>query len=75
MNDFGIRLRLLRISMGLSIQEMADKLYHVYGTQIQYEKGNRHPSTARAQEIADALDVPISWLLGEGKTFAWEEQS
>jgi transcriptional regulator with XRE-family HTH domain len=71
--DFPCRFRLVRIAMGLSSEEMAHKLQHSIGTQRSYETGERTPRLFRMREIADTLEVPMEWLMGRGRTFAWEE--
>ena len=72
MSTFGGRLRLLRTERGLYIYEMAEELHHASKTQMDYERDVKMPSIERAMEIASYFDCPLSWLLGEGKTFAYE---
>lgn len=72
MSTFGNRLRLLRSERGLYIYEMADALHHAKKTQEDYERDMKMPSIERAMEIANYFGCPLGWLLGEGKTFAYE---
>ena len=72
MSTFGNRLRLLRSERGLYIYEMAEELHHASKTQMDYERDVKMPSIERAMEIARYFGCPLSWLLGEGETFAYE---
>ena len=72
MRTFGTSLRLLRTEQGLYIYEMADALHHAKKTQEDYERDVKMPSIERAMEIASYFGCPLSWLLGEGDTFAYE---
>ena len=72
MSTFGNRLRLLRSERGLYIYEMAEELHHASKTQMDYERDVKTPSIERAMEIASYFGCPLSWLLGEGETFAYE---
>lgn len=41
-------------------------------TQEDYERDVKMPSIERAMEIARYFGCPLSWILGEGDTFAYE---
>ena len=72
MRTFGDSLRLLRTERGLYIYEMAEELHHAKKTQEDYERDVKMPSIERAMEIAGYFGCPLSWLLGEVETFAYE---
>ena len=58
-------LRALRKSKGLSQEELAAKLYVVRQTVSKWEKGLSVPDSDMLISISEALDTPVSVLLGE----------
>lgn len=61
----GERLALVRSAKGLSLVEVATAVGISFGTLQQYESGARGVSFGRLVEIANALDEPLSSLLGD----------
>ena len=70
--DFAGRLRLIRVSKGITIREMAELLDISERTERSYENRDRGPTTNAAMRIAETLGVPFMWLMGFGPTFSWE---
>lgn len=74
MDEFGLRLKLARVYMGMSQTEMAEHLGVSLKMIYRWESGEREPpNTLRVREIAEKLQVPFEWLCGLGPTFAWEK--
>ena len=64
-NDFGNRIKELRIKNGLSQGDLAEKIGVKANTICQYEKGKRHPNNEIWQKIADCFNVSIPSARGE----------
>lgn len=62
--DYGKRIKELRMQHGFSQQALADKAGTAKGTIQQYEAGKRQPRLEQLGKIADALEVPLSEILG-----------
>ena len=60
---FNDRLRSARISKGLTLQKMADRLDLALRTYQNYESGDREPHYDMLVQIADILDIPTDFLL------------
>ncbi|MEM2897610.1 MAG: helix-turn-helix domain-containing protein [Candidatus Bathyarchaeia archaeon] len=61
--NFGQKLRKLRISKGLTQQQLAEKLGYVTNSYISdVEKGHFIPSREKLKKIAKALGVPFKEL-------------
>ena len=60
----GERIKAARISAKMTQAELAKKLEISYVVISQYENGKRNPKLETLQKIADALEVPVSDLLG-----------
>src|SRR5258708_40354926 len=58
--DMGQRIRLRRVEMNVSQNDLAKKLGVSFQQVQKYEKGVNRVGAARLQQIADALDVPIT---------------
>jgi transcriptional regulator with XRE-family HTH domain len=58
----GARIRERRLMLGLSQQELADAIGVTYQQAHKYERGLNRIAAGRLYEIAQALDVPISWF-------------
>lgn len=73
-NIFGEKLAEIRAKRNLSLAQMADV---IGGTSKQvifrYEKGQSSPSIATAEEFAEKLNVPLSFLLGAKSDFTEQE--
>lgn len=64
MADFKDRLRELRAEKGLTQQELGDAI-GLHGMSISgYERGVKKPSFEALDNLADALNVSIDYLLG-----------
>ena len=61
---FNDRLRSARISKGLTLQKMADRLDLALRTYQNYESGDREPHYDMLVQIADILDISTDFLLG-----------
>ena len=59
-------IKVIRKSKGLSQQELAIKLNVVRQTLSKWEQGLSVPDANMLILIAEALDTPVSTLLGEG---------
>src|ERR1022692_3708583 len=63
--EFGARIRLRRVEMKISQSELAD-LLGVSLQQVQkYEKGVNRVGAARLQQVATALDVPVTFFFDD----------
>ena len=65
--DFGPRMKSRRTQLKLSLRELGKKCNVSASFLSDIENSNNLPSMERTAEIARALEVPISWLLGEDK--------
>src|ERR1700690_3493351 len=66
--ELGKRVRLRRVEMKISQSELADKLGVSFQQVQKYEKGVNRVGAARLQQIATALDVPVTFFYdGDGK--------
>lgn len=59
------RLKALRTELGLTQQEVADKLGIIVETYRKYETGKRNPGQKSLQNLANILQVSVSYLIGE----------
>jgi transcriptional regulator with XRE-family HTH domain len=67
--ELGKRIRLRRVEIDISQTELADKLGVSFQQVQKYEKGVNRVGAARLQQIATALDVPITFFYdGDGKS-------
>lgn len=68
MENYGIRIRNRRIELGMSQQELADRLgYTDRSTIAKIETGKNDISLNKFKELADALQIAPAKLLG------WED--
>jgi transcriptional regulator with XRE-family HTH domain len=64
----GSRVRARRIMLGMSQEKLADALGLTFQQVQKYEKGVNRVGAARLQQIATALDVPVTFFYdGDGK--------
>ena len=61
-HELGKRIRLRRIELGISQSDLADKLGVSFQQVQKYEKGVNRVGAARLQQIATALDVPVTFF-------------
>jgi transcriptional regulator with XRE-family HTH domain len=67
--EFGKRIRLRRVGMKMSRDELGKELGVSFQQIQKYEKGVNRVDAARLQQIATALDVPVTYFYdGDGKT-------
>jgi transcriptional regulator with XRE-family HTH domain len=66
--ELGKRIRLRRIEQHISQAELGDKLGLSFQQVQKYEKGVNRVGAARLQQIATALDVPVTFFYdGDGQ--------
>ena len=66
--ELGKRIRLRRVEQKISQAELGDKLGVSFQQVQKYEKGVNRVGAARLQQIASALDVPVTFFYdGDGK--------
>ena len=63
--ELGARIRLRRVEMKNSQSELADKLGVSFQQVQKYEKGVNRVGAARLQQIATALDVPVTFFFDD----------
>ncbi|MCK4765213.1 MAG: helix-turn-helix domain-containing protein [Candidatus Aminicenantes bacterium] len=69
-NEFGARLKEVRETMNLSVEEMSSKLGVLLNSYYKYEDSSRFPKPAVLFFLANELDVNINYLLtGAGDKF------
>jgi len=68
------RIKQLRSALGLSQQEIADKLGILVTTVSKYERGVMTPSTNFYLKLKEMFNVNLNWLIiGEGEMFEHTE--
>src|SRR5690242_21550414 len=72
--ELGKRIRLRRVEMKISQAELGEKLGVSFQQVQKYEKGVNRVGAARLQQIASALDVPVTFFY-DGDNNAREVQS
>ena len=75
--DLGERIRRIREDQGLSQEDLANRMDTSQSAVSQLEKGDRNPSYRTLRKLAEALGVPVSYLLGdsEGLELSPEEEA
>lgn len=63
--EFGKRMKSRREQLGWSLRRLGDESNASASFLSDIENNKTFPSMEKAQDIANALKVPISWLLGE----------
>lgn len=67
-HELGRRIRLRRVEQQVSQAELGDKLGVSFQQVQKYEKGVNRVGASRLQQIATALDVPVTYFYdGDGK--------
>ena len=61
-HELGKRVRLRRVELGISQSDLAAKLGVSFQQVQKYEKGVNRVGAARLQQIATALDVPVTFF-------------
>jgi transcriptional regulator with XRE-family HTH domain len=68
-HELGMRIRLRRVEMKISQSELADKLGVTFQQVQKYEKGVNRVGASRLQQVATALDVPVTFFFdSDGKS-------
>ena len=70
----GSRVRMRRIMLGMSQEKLGDSLGLTFQQVQKYEKGVNRVGAARLQQIANALDVPVTFFY-DGDNKAREVES
>jgi transcriptional regulator with XRE-family HTH domain len=63
--ELGKRIRLRRVEIDISQSGLADKLGVTFQQVQKYEKGVNRVGASRLQQIATALDVPVTFFLDD----------
>jgi transcriptional regulator with XRE-family HTH domain len=67
--EMGKKIRLRRIELGISQSDLGEKLGVSFQQVQKYEKGVNRVGASRLQQIATALDVPVTFFYdGDGET-------
>jgi transcriptional regulator with XRE-family HTH domain len=74
-HEFGKRIRLRRVELDISQSDLADKLGVSFQQVQKYEKGVNRVGASRLQQIATALDVPVTFFYGSQTRGAKEVDS
>lgn len=61
----GSRIRLRRTLLGISQMRLAQSIGLTFQQVQKYEKGSNRASGSRLVDMANALDVPVSWFFEE----------
>jgi transcriptional regulator with XRE-family HTH domain len=64
--NIGVKIHELRITMGLSRQQLAARISVTHQQLQKYEKGTNRISAGRLASIAKALRKPVSYFFDEG---------
>jgi transcriptional regulator with XRE-family HTH domain len=68
-HELGMRIRLRRVEMKISQSELANRLGVTFQQVQKYEKGVNRVGASRLQQVATALDVPVTFFFdGDGKS-------
>lgn len=70
MESMGERLRRLRVSRGMSLEEVAQAVGCHYSTISAYERGTRNPSQSALAKLARLYQVPVPFLVCDGTDLA-----
>ena len=66
-NTFGKRMKLLRIEIGITLDEMATRLQTTKSTLSRYENGLRNPKGEFVSRVADFFCVSVDYLMGKSE--------
>lgn len=69
MTVFGERMRILRQNLGISQQQVADKLNISRNLLSNYERGIRQPDYQMLVRLANFYEVSLDYLLGRSDTY------
>ena len=65
--DIGMRVRLRRVELDISQEELGKRLGVSFQQVQKYEKGINRVSAGRLQQIASALDVPVTFFYSDNR--------
>jgi transcriptional regulator with XRE-family HTH domain len=65
--EMGQRIRLRRVELGMSQQELGEKVSVSFQQVQKYEKGINRIGAARLEQIAKHLRVPVTFFFGNGQ--------
>ena len=65
--ELGKRVRLRRVEMAISQSQLANKLGVTFQQLQKYEKGVNRVGASRLQQIATALDVPVTFFFDDNR--------
>ncbi len=65
--EIGEKIKKKRRELGLSQEELAERLGVTYQQVQRYENGMNKLNVENIQVIADVLDVPVSYFFGNGR--------
>lgn len=65
MSMLGNRLRQARKKKGFTQEYVAEKIGVTYQTISNYERDERDPDTETLTKLANLLEVPVGWLVGQ----------
>jgi transcriptional regulator with XRE-family HTH domain len=65
-NEFGARLRALRVAAGLTQEQLAEQVDMHYQAIARYERGDREPGWSTVIKLAHALGVTPDAFLQDG---------
>lgn len=68
MNEFAIRLKMLREKRDLSLDDLAEKVGSQKSLLWRYEKGKSEPGLSALIDLANYFGVTLDWIAGNGET-------
>lgn len=71
----GENIRTIRKEQGLSQEELAERIHVVRQTVSKWEKGLSVPDAELLEALSEALETPVSVLLGENVVLREEERT
>ena len=69
MSIFSIRIKELRISQGLTLQDAATRMGLSLMAYAHYEYGDSQPSLETLARLCDLFDVPADYLIGRTDSY------
>lgn len=64
-NEIGKRIKQRRLEKGLTLKQLGEKVQYDFSNLSKIERGEYEASYELLNSIAEALDVPLSYLFGE----------
>lgn len=66
MNEFAVRLKMLRENRDLSLADLSEKVGLVKSLLWRYENGKSEPGLSALKVLAEFFGVTLDWLAGNG---------